>query len=80
MNDDFSTRVIGHVVVKEHDKVGDAGRVLLDQKNAVHPQNMARIFARALANESNYFIHRIAFGNGGTDIDVASNIIYNPKK
>ena len=80
MNDDFSTRVIGHVVVKEHDKVGDAGRVLLDQKNAVHPQNMARIFARALANESNYFIHRIAFGNGGTDIDVASNIIYNPPR
>lgn len=80
MNDDFSTRVIGHVVVKEHDKVGDAGRVLLDQKNPVHPQNMARIFARALANESNYFIHRIAFGNGGTDIDVASNIIYNPPR
>lgn len=80
MNDDFSTRVIGHVVIKEHDKAGDAGRVLLDQTNAVHPQNMARIFARALANESNYFIHRIAFGNGGTDIDVASNIIYNPPR
>ncbi|MFY0655405.1 MAG: hypothetical protein JXR12_01375 [Neptunomonas phycophila] len=77
MNDDLSTRVIGHCVVKEHDRIGDEGRVLLDQTNAVHPQNMARIFARALANESNYFIHRIAFGNGGTDIDVASNIIYN---
>lgn len=81
----LATRVIGHCVVKEHEYnmvdgapvLIDDGSVLIDQKNAVHPQNMARIFARALANESNYFIHRIAFGNGGTDVDVASNIIYN---
>lgn len=88
MNDELTTRVIGHCVVKEHDYtmkdgtpvISGEGCVLIDKKNAVHPQNMARVFARALANESNYFIHRIAFGNGGTDIDVASNIVYNPPR
>jgi hypothetical protein len=46
--------------------------------NAIHPQNMARIIARALANEPNSIIHRIAFGNSGSYIDSASNIIFRP--
>lgn len=65
-------QVIGHVHM-----VDDLGTVLLDKKNAVHPQNMARVIARALANESNYFIHRIAFGNGGTVVTGAGAITYN---
>ncbi|KKK48594.1 hypothetical protein LCGC14_3143560, partial [marine sediment metagenome] len=32
----------------------------------------------ALANESNYFIKEIAFGNGGTDINAALDITFNP--
>jgi hypothetical protein len=57
--------------------VDDLGNVLLDKDNAVHPQNMARVIARALSNESNYFVHRIAFGNGGTVVDAAHTITYN---
>jgi hypothetical protein len=38
---------------------------------------MARVIARALSNESNYNIHRIAFGNGGTLTDAAYTITYN---
>lgn len=86
--DALSTKVVGHVLIKEHEYdtvdgnvvLKDDGKVVVDEHNAVHPQNMARVFARALANEPNYFIHRVAFGNGGTEIDVASNILFNPPR
>lgn len=74
MNSNMSVQVIGHVRIED----ADTKEVLLDKKNAVHPQNMARILARALAKEPNYFIHRIAFGNGGTVTDPTGNIIFNP--
>lgn len=66
------------LVVKGHVRITDetTGEVLLDEDNAIHPQNMARVIARGLANESNSVIHRIAFGNGGTFIDVGGNIVY----
>ncbi len=63
--------VKGHVKVED-----DLGNVLVDKKNAVHPQNMARVIARGLSNEKNQIIHRIAFGNGGTEIDAAFNITF----
>lgn len=67
------------IFVKGHCKiVDDLGSVLLDRDNAVHPQNMARVFARALADESNYKIWRIAYGNGGTSINAAYQIQYKP--
>lgn len=65
--------VNGHCVITD-----DTGTVLLDKHNAIHPQNMARIFARALANEQNSCINRIAFGNGGTTVDAALTITYRP--
>ena len=65
------------LVVKGHCKVeDDLGNVLLDKENAVHPQNIARVISRALSNESNNWIHRIAFGNGGTDIDAAQTVTF----
>lgn len=71
MKQQLSVDVTGHCKI-----VDDLGAVLLDQSNAVHPQNLACIFGRALANESNYFIHRIAFGNGGTVVDAARTVTY----
>ena len=71
MNQDMPLVVKGHVNVTD-----DLGNVLLDRDNAVHPQNMSRIIARALSNESNYYINRIAFGNGGTQTDIAFTITY----
>ena len=56
----------------------DTGEVILDKKNAVHPQNMSRIIARALSRESNSYIYRIAFGNGGTVTDPTGHLIFNP--
>lgn len=65
------------VTVKGHlNIVDDLGNVLVDKDNAIHPQNMARIFARALANEPNSQINRIAFGNGGTIVDAAFTVTY----
>lgn len=65
--------------VKGHVRIADdLGNILVDSDNAVHPQNMARVIARALANESNYYVYRIAFGNGGTTVDAAYTITYNP--
>lgn len=63
--------VMGHVKIAD-----DLGNVHVDKNNAVHPQNMARIIARALSNEDNYRVHRIAFGNGGTEIDAAFTITF----
>ena len=65
-------QVYGHAKITD-----DLGAVLLDKKNAVHPQNLARVIARALANEHNFFVHRIAFGNGGTVVDAAFQIKFN---
>lgn len=80
----LTTLVQGHVLLKEHEfievdgvKMLSEGTVLLDKTNAVHPQNMARLFGRALANEDNAFIKTIAFGNGGTQVDVTGDITYN---
>lgn len=50
--------------------------VLLDKHNAIHPANIARLFARGLSNEPNSNIYRIAFGNGGTIVDEAFTITY----
>lgn len=72
MHDLLPVVVKGHLTIED-----DLGNVLVDKDNAVHPQNLARVISRALANESNYFIKRIAFGNGGTDIDAALNITFN---
>lgn len=74
MFSDLNVNVIGHVKVTDD----DTNEVLLDKKNAIHPQNMSRIIARALAREPNSYIHRIAFGNGGTVTDPTGQIILNP--
>jgi hypothetical protein len=73
VNVKFELNVKGHCKI-----VDDLGHVILDQHNAIHPQNLSRVIARALSNEHNYFIHRVAYGNGGTTIDAAHNITYRP--
>lgn len=74
MFSDLNINVIGHVKITD----ADTNEVILDKKNAIHPQNMSRIIARALAREPNSYIHRIAFGNGGTVTDPTGQIIFNP--
>ena len=54
----------------------DLGNVLLDKSNAIHPQNMARVIARGLANEGKSSIYRVALGNGGTISSAGGTITY----
>lgn len=68
----FNVAVDGHLMIKD-----DLGHTVVDQYNAVHPQNMARVFARALSHEDNFYIWRMAFGNGGTTVNSALKIEYN---
>lgn len=63
--------VRGHALIRD-----DLGNVLLDEENAVHPENMARVFGRALAHEDNYYIYKMAFGNGGTIVTSNFQITY----
>lgn len=88
MKAQIATKIIGHCKAFDQSAAWDGEKyvatsepnILLDKFNAVHPQNMARIFARALANEENHFIHRVAFGNGGTIVDAAKNITFKPPR
>jgi len=73
-NVEFSTRVI----LNEIDPDTGEKVNLLDKSNAIHSQNMARAIARGLANEPGYFIHRIAFGNGGSFKDAGEVTVLNP--
>lgn len=61
----------GHVRI-----VDSVDGTIKDQHNAIHPQNLSRMFARALANEQNHSIYRIAFGNGGTKINAIGTVTY----
>ena len=58
----------------------NTGEMIRETKNAVHPQNMARVIARALAHEDNHYIYRMAFGNGGTSVDASELITYYPPR
>lgn len=63
---------VGRVVI--HDAV--TGEVMLDKKNAIHPQNMALAIARGLAHDSASNVFSLSFGNGGTFINSSSQINY----
>lgn len=65
----------GHVLIRNKN---NHNQIYLDKYNAVHAQNMSRIISRALAHETNSWIYRIAFGNGGSQIDAVGNVILNP--
>lgn len=62
--------MVGNLLIREGDKV------ICRETNHIHPQNFARIFARALANEENHSIYRIAFGNGGTYVDATGTVSF----
>lgn len=62
----------GRVLI--HDAV--TGELLVERKNAIHPQNMALVVSRALAREDNGYIFELVFGNGGTFLNTSSALVY----
>jgi hypothetical protein len=65
-------KIVGHV----HAIDQDTKEVLIDKKNAIHPQNMARVIARGLAHEANSYVLKMGLGNGGTHINTSLQITY----
>lgn len=72
LSDDSQVRLVGRVLI--HDKA--TGKLLLERKNAIHPQNMALVVARALAREENGFVFKLVFGNGGTFYNTSNTLVY----
>lgn len=70
---DFNVSVLGHVHIQDI----NTKEVYLDKYNKIHPENAARIIARALAHESNSYIYRLALGDGGAQF-VAGQVVINP--
>jgi hypothetical protein len=73
MKDLFKTTVEGHVRI-----VDETGKVLLDQRNAIHPGNMAIAIARGLSNSNHHQIYKLKLGNQGTYIDSSQQIVFRP--
>ena len=71
-----SAKFVFRNTVQIYDK--NTNELLVDTTNDVHPQNMARVIAKALAHEPNSWIFKLCLGNGGTHIDSANQITYLP--
>ena len=84
MNNNFNEQtnisVDGHVLITDV----DTNEVLLDKHNAINFQNFAFAVANCLANKTenseNFYITKMAFGYGGTEIDGNGNITYKSPK
>lgn len=70
--DNLNLNLIGRVTI--HDAA--TGELLRDKRNAIHPQNMSLVVARALAREDNGHVFELAFGNGGTFYNTSSQLVF----
>jgi hypothetical protein len=69
--DNLNLSLVGRVMI--HD---EQGNLLMERKNAIHPQNMALVVARALAREDNGYVLNLVFGNGGTFYNTSNVLVY----
>lgn len=73
MQDTLELQAMGILKISD----ADTKEIIVHKKNAIHPQNFARIIARGLAREPNSYIRRMAFGNGGTYVASDLSTIFN---
>mgnify|MGYP006269702101 CR=1 FL=1 len=50
--------------------------IFINKRNAIHYENMSYALASSIANSGEGFIHKMAFGNGGTAVDPTGIISY----
>lgn len=74
MHQKFNVTTLGRVKITD----ANTGEVILDKKNAVHPQNMALALARGLARDADGTVFELCFGNGGTFFNTSGQIVYRP--
>jgi hypothetical protein len=74
MKEKLNVSVNGHVMIRD----AVTNEVIVDKCNAIHPQNMAYVIAKALSRDSNGYIYKLCFGNGGTFFNSSNQIVYRP--
>jgi hypothetical protein len=69
---------VNGIHVEGHIKIFDpsTGEVIINQRNAIHYENMSLALAESLSNAGQGFIYEMAFGNGGTSVDPTGIITY----
>ena len=70
----------GGVAMEGHIRIFDpeTGEDIVNKRNAIHYENMSESLAHSIGNKTTGFIHEIAFGNGGTNVDPTGVITYLP--
>lgn len=70
----------GGVHMEGHIRIFDpeTGEDYVNKRNAIHYENMSEALALSLSNKTTGFIHEMAFGNGGTNVDPTGVITYLP--
>ena len=65
-----------------HLKIWDpeSGDVFVNKKNKINFENMSRCIANKLANNDNFSIYEMHFGNAGTITDSSGNVTYRSEK
>lgn len=71
-DDNMGLNVSGHILIRDK----ESGEELVNKRNAIHYGNMANLVANALNNQSQSYVHFMAFGNGGSSVDTAGKVIY----
>jgi hypothetical protein len=76
MREKFEIEVEGRVQIFDH----ETRELLRDTKNAVHPQNMAMMIAKAISRDTatSPGILQLCFGNGGTFFNSSNQIVFRP--
>ena len=70
----------GGVAMEGHIRIFDpeTGEDIVNKRNAIHYENMSEALALSIGNKTTGFMHEIAFGNGGTNVDPTGVITYLP--
>ena len=77
---DSPLREKGGVLLEGHIRIFDpeSGEEYVNKRNAIHYENMSEALALSVANKTTGFVHEMAFGNGGTNVDPTGVITYLP--
>lgn len=82
LSETFNVKMEGHLKIFEYESDEDRvegvnGRVVLNKRNAIHPEHASILLARAVAHRPNGSIYSMSFGSGGATIDPLGNITYS---
>ena len=71
-NENLGYHFEGHIKIFEP----ETGEVLVDQRNAIHFENMSVAMVNSLSNQGLGTIYEMVFGSGGTTVDPTGIIAY----